>query len=160
MCVSELGEVYWCIIAENQEKRDDSQKLPFFTGKESVPHFPSWKNILPLAQQCFATLLPEDMLGRDETRILAFPCFLLAWFFISLQFWNAFPWYIWKIGAGKMINFQNVTTYSLWRQALRIIRNAASQALLFCPHVLLRSAHSICPSPSRPRDFQTFTLQP
>lgn len=52
------------------------------------------------------------MLGRAELRILAFSFFLLAWFFISLKFWNAFPWYIWKVRAGKMISFQNFTNYS------------------------------------------------
>lgn len=43
-------------------------------------------------------------------------------------------------------------------KALRIISDASYQALLFCLHVLRRSAPSIWPSPSRPKDFQTLTL--
>lgn len=127
-----------------------AQKLPFFTGEESVPHCASWKNILPLAQQCFATLLPEDfgIFVFPFGMIFCQPAILEC---ISMVYLEKLSWQ-----DDRLSEFHHLFPL----KALRIVSNAADQALLFCPHVLLRSAHSIWPSPSRPRDFQTFTLQP
>lgn len=87
------------------------RSFPFPNGEETVYHFTSSKECYTIGPAVFLPPYCQDMLGKAKLRILAFSFFLLAWFFISLQFWSAFPWYIWKNQAGKMISSQNFANY-------------------------------------------------
>lgn len=76
--ISELGEVCLCIRSENQEACEHCPEASALTVKKLFPVSCYLKNILALAQEFWASIMPVDVLGKAELRILAFSFFLLA----------------------------------------------------------------------------------
>lgn len=125
----------------------------FSNGEEAVPYVTSTKGYPTWSFHQIASGCAWQSWAVDFGIFIL----LLAWLFITLQFWNTFSWYIWKFQTGKVLSIQNFTNYPYEDSQKYKICVKLDFALL--PHVLYTSTHPIwsCSSYSK---FQDLTFQP